>query len=55
MKFGLMYVFSEFGDTPQAQVFHEFLEEVEAAEALGFDSVWIPSIIFPSTACWATR
>ena len=41
LKFGLMYLFSEFGDTPQAQVFHEFLDEVEAAEALGFNSVWI--------------
>ena len=37
-----MYLFSEFGNIPQAQVFNEFLEEVEAAEALGFDSVWIP-------------
>ena len=42
MKFGLMYLFSEYGELPQAQVFAEFLEEVEAAEALGFDSVWLP-------------
>ncbi len=42
MQFGLMYLFSEFGDTPQARVFGEFLDEVEAAEELGFDSVWIP-------------
>ncbi len=42
MKFGMMYLFSEYGDTPQAQVFKEFLEEVELAEELGFDSVWLP-------------
>ncbi len=42
MQFGLMYLFSEYGDLPQAQVFREFLEEVEFAEELGFDSIWIP-------------
>ena len=42
MKFGMMYLFSEYGNTPQAQVFEEFLQEVELAEELGFDSVWLP-------------
>ena len=28
VQFGLMYLFSEFGDVPQAQIFNEFLEEV---------------------------
>jgi alkanesulfonate monooxygenase SsuD/methylene tetrahydromethanopterin reductase-like flavin-dependent oxidoreductase (luciferase family) len=42
MKFGIMFLFSEFGNIPQGQVFHEFLEEVEYAEELGFDSVWLP-------------
>jgi len=37
-----MYLFSEFGNVPQAQAFSEFLEEVEYAEALGFDAVWLP-------------
>ncbi len=42
MQFGMMYLFSEFGEKPQAQVFKEFLEEVELAEELGFDSIWLP-------------
>ena len=42
MKFGLFYLFSDFGNIPQDQVFHEVLEEIEYAEELGFDSVWIP-------------
>lgn len=42
MQFGMMYLFSEYGETPQAQVFKEFMEEVELAEELGFDSVWLP-------------
>ena len=42
MKFGMMYLFSEYGSIPQAQVFKEFLEEVELAEELGFDSIWLP-------------
>ena len=42
MKFGMMYLFSEYGEIPQSQVFKEFLEEVELAEELGFDSIWLP-------------
>ncbi len=42
MQFGLMYLFSEFGDKPQSQVFDEFLDEVAYAEELGFDAVWLP-------------
>ncbi len=42
MQFGLMYLFSEYGNVPQAQVFSEFLEEIELAEELGFDSIWLP-------------
>ena len=42
MQFGMMYLFSEYGNIPQPQVFKEFLEEVELAEELGFDSIWLP-------------
>jgi alkanesulfonate monooxygenase SsuD/methylene tetrahydromethanopterin reductase-like flavin-dependent oxidoreductase (luciferase family) len=42
MKFGLMYLFSDFGNARQDRVFHEALEEIEYAEELGFDSVWLP-------------
>ena len=42
MKFGLFYLFSDFGNIPQEQVFREVLEEIEYAEELGFDSVWLP-------------
>ena len=42
MKFGLFYLFSDFGDIPQDQVFNEVLDEIEYAEELGFDSIWLP-------------
>jgi natural product biosynthesis luciferase-like monooxygenase protein len=42
MKFGLFYLFSDFGDIAQDQLFHEVLEEIEYAEELGFDAVWLP-------------
>ena len=42
MKFGLFYLFSEFGDIPQDRIFHEVLEEIDYGEELGFDSVWLP-------------
>lgn len=42
MKFGLMYLFSDFGSVPQNQVFKDVLAEIEYAEELGFDSVWLP-------------
>ena len=42
MKFGLFYLFSEFGDVPQARIFSEVLEEIDYGEELGFDSVWLP-------------
>jgi len=42
MKFGLFYLFSDFGDIPQDQVFNEVLDEIEYGEELGFDSVWLP-------------
>ncbi len=42
MKFGLFYLFSDFGDIPQDQLFEEVMEEIEHGEALGFDSVWLP-------------
>jgi len=28
MKFGLFYMFGDFGTTPQDQLFHEILEEI---------------------------
>ena len=42
MKFGLFYLFSEFGDMPQDRIFREVLEEIDYGEELGFDSVWLP-------------
>ena len=42
MKFGLFYLFSDFGNIPQDKVFNEVLEEIEYGEELGFDSVWLP-------------
>lgn len=42
MKFGLFYLFSDFGNIPQDRLFSEVLEEIEYGEELGFDSVWLP-------------
>ncbi|MDP7545841.1 MAG: LLM class flavin-dependent oxidoreductase [Alphaproteobacteria bacterium] len=42
MKFGLFYLFSDFGNIPQQQLFDEVMEEIEDGEALGFESVWLP-------------
>ncbi len=42
MKFGLFYLFSDFGDIPQQQLFKEVLTEIEYGEELGFESVWLP-------------
>ena len=42
MKFGLFYLFSDFGNIPQQQLFDEVLEEIERGEELGFESVWLP-------------
>ena len=42
MKIGLMFLFSDLGGLPQDQVFSELLEEIDYAEELGFDSVWVP-------------
>ncbi len=42
MKFGLFYLFTDFGNIPQDQIFDEVLEEIEYGEELGFDSVWLP-------------
>ena len=42
MKFGLFYLFSDFGNISQRQLFNEVLEEIEYGEELGFDSVWLP-------------
>ncbi len=42
MKFGLFYLFSDFGDIPQDQLFKEVLKEIEYGEELGYDSVWLP-------------
>ena len=41
-KFSLAYLFSDFGNIPQDQIFDEVLDEIEYAEELGFDSVWLP-------------
>jgi alkanesulfonate monooxygenase SsuD/methylene tetrahydromethanopterin reductase-like flavin-dependent oxidoreductase (luciferase family) len=42
MRFGLFYLFSEFGDVPQDRIFREVLDEIDYGEQLGFDSVWLP-------------
>ena len=42
MKFGLFYLFSDFGNIPQDQIFKEVLDEIEYGEELGFDSIWLP-------------
>jgi len=42
MKFGLFYLFSDFGNIEQRQLFDEVLGEIEYGETLGFDSVWLP-------------
>jgi len=42
MKFGLFYLFSDFGDIPQDRLINEVMEEIEHGESLGFDSVWLP-------------
>ena len=43
MRFGLLYSLQSRPDKPatQAQIYREMLEEVEAGEALGFDSAWL--------------
>lgn len=42
MKFGLFYLFSDFGQIAQDRLLHEVLEEITYAEELGFESVWLP-------------
>ncbi|MCH7643003.1 MAG: LLM class flavin-dependent oxidoreductase [Chloroflexi bacterium] len=42
MNVGLMFLFSDFSKLPQERVFAEVLEEIDYAEELGFDSVWLP-------------
>lgn len=42
MKFGLFYLFSDFGNISQQQLLGEVMEEIETGEAMGFDSVWLP-------------
>lgn len=42
MRFGLFYLFSDFGSIPQDRLLHEVLEEITYAEELGFESVWLP-------------
>ncbi len=42
MKFGLFYLFSDFGNITQQQLFDEVLREIEYGEELGFESVWLP-------------
>ncbi len=42
MKFGLFYLFSDFGNISQQTLFDEVLGEIEVGEEMGFDSVWLP-------------
>lgn len=41
MKFGITNLFSDAGGKTQAEVFAETMAEIELAEELGFDSVWL--------------
>ena len=49
MKFGLFYLFSDFGAIPQDQVFNEVLEEIEYGEELGLIRCGCRNIISPCT------
>lgn len=42
MKYGLFYLFSDFGNISQQTLFDEVLGEIEVGEEMGFDSVWLP-------------
>jgi alkanesulfonate monooxygenase SsuD/methylene tetrahydromethanopterin reductase-like flavin-dependent oxidoreductase (luciferase family) len=42
MKFGMFYLFSDFGKIAPGRLFEEIMEEIEYGEELGFDSVWLP-------------
>jgi len=50
MKFGLFYLFSDFGNLEQSQIYSEVLDEIAYAESLGFDSVWLPEHHFSNYA-----
>lgn len=41
MKFGIMNLFPSAGEQEDHQVLHDTLEEVQIADRLGFDSVWL--------------
>ena len=41
MKFGITNLFADTGNKTQKQVFEETIAEVELAEELGFDSIWL--------------
>lgn len=41
MKFGVLFLASGWKGTPDKEVYHQVLEQAEAAEELGFDSVWL--------------
>lgn len=41
MRFGLMHLFSDYGNTSQEQAFADFFEEVALAEEIGFDTIWL--------------
>lgn len=41
MRFGLMHLFSDYGKTSQEQAFADFMAEVEFAEQLGYDAIWL--------------
>ncbi len=42
MKFGLFYLFSDFGNITQQRLIDEVMQEIELGEQLGFESVWLP-------------
>lgn len=37
----MFYLFSDFGNISQRQLFREVMEEIEYGEELGFDSAWL--------------
>jgi len=50
MNYGLFYLFSDFGNIEQSRIYTEVLDEIEYAESLGFDSVWLPEHHFSNYA-----
>jgi len=51
MKFGLFTIVPWHESLTQFQALHDALEQIELADRLGLDEVWLGSIAFHGTAC----